>query len=444
MTEGMTIAVTADSHLGRRYPTMEFRERDICSGFEAALDGIISAKPDLIIHAGDLFDAVFPPGWIFEMGLSSFQSLPLPSDGCSVTEQVTGQQGSPNVFIIHGNHDGTADARCESGCFSILRYFDSMSLCNYLDLRRADETIYLPRYVCEAGGVTVGIQGLGHRPTSHFEKILGEVKPIPNVEHNILIVHQGIADLTAPYTRGDILPKELFLDKGFDLVIAGHTHRSFYEEVRGTRFLVPGSTERIDSGEFGERKGHYLLSVSGQDIQCEFRPIDLDRVRKVRRYDVEVDGLAGNEITEQCINAITDSDLAGALIYFVLRGQTPHGHADVDRAGIEARLSDRGPIAVKINTEKVIRKDIGEIVSNENWSEVRIGPDTFRVLFSERNLRDLAGNPIRDETVISILAQIAYNIYRAFERDQKEDVESILAKDLYSVAESFYPEEEER
>ncbi len=439
----MRIAVTADSHLGRRYPTMDFRERDICAGLEAALDGIISERPDIVIHAGDLFDAVFPPGWVFESGLSSVQSLPPSPGGCSVMEEATGQQSAPNVFVIHGNHDGTADARCESGCFSVLKYFDSMSLCNYLDLRKVDEAIYLPRYVCEAGGIRVGIQGLGHRSTSHFEKVFGEFKPIQNVEHNILVVHQGIADLTAPYTRGDILPKELFVDKGFDLIIAGHTHRYFYEEVRGTRLLVPGSTERIDSGEFGERKGYYVLRLSPKDIECEFRAIDLDRIRKVRRYEVEVDGLSGNEITEQCLNAVTDPDLAGALIYFVLRGQTPHGHADVDRSVIEGRLAERGTMAVKLNTEKVIRKDIGEIVNDENWREVRIGPETFRRLFSERNLRDLSGNPVRDETVISVLAQIAYNIYRAFEREQKEDVQSILAKDLFSVAESFYPAQEE-
>ncbi len=443
MSEAIRIGVTADSHLGRRYPTMEFREGDINAGFDIFLDSMLGQGPDLVIHAGDLFDSVFPPGWIFERGLSGIQAIPQGQEGCQVSEEISGQRDAPNVFVVHGNHDGTADARCESGCFSVLKYFDSMSLCNYLDARRVDESVYFPRYVCEKGGVKVGIQGLGHRSPSQFEKLFSELRPIEGVHHNILVIHQGLAELTTPYTRGDILPPELFRRKGFDLVIAGHTHRPFYQEYEDTKFLIPGSSERIDSGEFGERKGYYILELTREDLVPDFRVVDLDQNRKIRRYEMDVDGLSGSEITEQCLQAVVEPDISGALIYFVLRGQTPHGHNDVDRAAMEASLTERGATAAKFNTEKVVRKEIGELVHNGDWRSVRISPETFRRLFSERNLRDLAGNPIRDESVISILSQIAYNVYRAFERDDKEEVQSVLERDLVAVAESFYPAQED-
>ncbi len=443
MTNTLTMAVTADSHIGRRYPTLEFRERDINDGFELMLGSIADDNPDILVHAGDLFDTVFPPGWIFELGLSTMQSLPQTGRELSVTVEGPGQANPSNIFLVHGNHDGTADARCESGYFSVLKYFDSMSLCNYMDVRKIDDTIYLPRFICEGAGVRIALQGLGHRSMSQFQNLFAIVEPVEGVDHNILVVHQSLADLTTPYTRGEILPMDMFVDRGFDLVIAGHTHKPLDDQVKGTRFLVPGSSERIDSGEFGERKGYYTLQITRDDIECSFRPVDVDQIRKIRRYEVDVDGLSGSEITEQCLQSVTDPNLTDALIYFVVRGQTPHGHVDVDRTDIEEKLKERGAKAVKVNTEKVIRREIGELVSTDDWKTVRIGAQTFHRLFSERNLRDLSGTPIRDESVISLLAQAAYSIYMAFERDEKHEVPSILEKDLMAIAESLHPGEEE-
>jgi len=441
MEEGLTMAVTADSHLGKRYPTMEFRQEDINRGFDLLLNSIISDNPDLVVHGGDLFDTVFPPGWIFELGLTGIQSLPEPGDRCTVREEVTGEENAPNIFMVHGNHDGALDSRCDSGCFSVLKYFDSMSLANYLDVRRMDDTLYHPRFVCEGEGVRIGIQGIGYRSTAQFQNLFSDMRPLEGVDHNVLVIHQAIADLTTSYTLGDWLPMDLFLNRGFDLVVAGHTHRPMDDEAGGTRFLVPGSSERIDSGEYGERKGYYLLRFTRDGIDYSFRPLDLDRVRKIRKYEVDVDGLSGSEITEQCLGSVTEPNIADALIYFIVRGQTPHGHRDVDREAIEESLVRRGAKAVKINTERVMMKEIGELVSDAEWKNIRITAETFNRLFTERAIRDLSGTPIRDESVIRLLSQVAYKIYRAFERDEKEELPSILEKDLLPIAEGIHPEQ---
>ena len=443
MEDGLTMAVTADSHLGKRFPTLEFRERDIIDGFDLLLSSIISDRADLLVHGGDLFDTVFPPGWIFELGLSAIQSVPQSVKECSIVEEVSGQRNAPNIFIVHGNHDGTTDARCESGYFSVLKYFDSMSLANYLDVRKMGESLCFPKFICEGGGMKIAIQGLGHRSISQFQNIFAGMEPVKGVDHNILIIHQSLADLTTPYTRGEILPMDLFVDKGYDLIIAGHTHKPMDDEIHGTRFLIPGSSERIDSGEFGERKGYYMVRMTPEDIECSFRMVDLDQVRKIRKYEVDVDGLSGSEITEQCLQSMTDPNIVDALIYFIIRGQTPHGHRDVDRSAIQESLVQRGAKAVKVNTEKVIMKEIGELVSDAEWRNIKITADTFQRLFTERNIRDLSGTPIRDDSVIALLSQAAYRIYRAFERDEKQEVPSILEKDLLAIAEGLYPAEEE-
>ncbi len=436
MKEGLRIAVTSDSHIGRKYPTLEFREQDVNEGFQLLLEDLGGASPDVLIHGGDLFDTVFPPGWIFDLGLTSLQSVPRAGKDLEIREVVHGQANRSNIFIIHGNHDGSADARCESGCFSVLKYFDSMSLVNYMDVRKLGEEIYLPRFVLEGGGVRVGIQGIGHRSMSQFQNLFAIAEPLEEVNHNILVVHQSIADLTTPYTRGEILPMEIFVDRGFDLVIAAHTHKPAEEELRGTKFLVPGSTERIDSGEFGEGKAYYLLDITPEDILYRRVTLDVDSIRRIRRYNVDVDGLSGSEITRQCLDAVTEPSIEEALLYFVIRGETPHGYMDVDKADIEGNFRERGARAVKINTKNVVRRDISKMVAD--GIGVQVTEKTLEECISERTIRDLSGNPIRDPTLVALLARAAFAIYKAYERGEKEAVPGVLEKEILSVAESLH------
>ena len=437
----LRMAVTGDSHLGKRYQTMEFREEDINQGFDLFLSSIVSEGPDVLVHAGDLFDNHFPPGWIFDRGLERLQAIPDPSDGVQVVDVATGSP-APNVFIVHGNHDGTSDPKSQTGYFSVLKYFDTMSLCNYLDLRVEDENVFLPRFVIRGRGVTVGIQGLGYRSPSQFENLLDEIQAPDDTDHNVLVIHQAVGELTTTYTKGESIPQERFLGKGFDLVIAGHTHRPMFDVNEGTRFLVPGSTERIDSGEYGDRKGYYMVTFTKDQIECEFRAVDLDQIRKIRTYVVDVEGLSGSEITKQCVEAVTDPYLEQALVYFVLRGQTPRGHLDVSKEDIERELLERGARAVKINTDKVIRKEIGELLEADDWRHVRITESLFQRLFAQAAIKDLSGNPIREQEGIALLSKIAYRIFRAYEEGDKSAVQSVLSKDLLAIAESLHNDSE--
>ncbi|UCH71548.1 MAG: metallophosphoesterase, partial [Thermoplasmatales archaeon] len=62
----MKIFHVADTHLGYsayRKSTQEGvnqREIDVYNAFEQFVDHVVDKKPDLVIHAGDLFDSVRP------------------------------------------------------------------------------------------------------------------------------------------------------------------------------------------------------------------------------------------------------------------------------------------------------------------------------------------------------------------------------------------------
>jgi exonuclease SbcD len=111
------LAHIADTHLGirqynRQTPTgINQREADVARAFRVAVDGIIAARPDAIVVAGDLFHSVRPTNSAIVFAFRQFQRLreALP--------------GSP-VVLIAGNHDTPRSA--ETG--SILRLFEELGI----------------------------------------------------------------------------------------------------------------------------------------------------------------------------------------------------------------------------------------------------------------------------------------------------------------------------
>ena len=113
----MKLAHIADPHLGirqyqRQTPSgINQREADVAQAFRAAIDGVISARPDAIVIAGDLFHSVRPTNAAIVFAFRQFQRLreALP--------------GAP-VVLIAGNHDTPRSA--ETG--SILRLFEEVGV----------------------------------------------------------------------------------------------------------------------------------------------------------------------------------------------------------------------------------------------------------------------------------------------------------------------------
>ncbi|MDI6655170.1 MAG: DNA repair exonuclease, partial [Candidatus Hydrothermarchaeota archaeon] len=56
----MRFAHLADTHLGYRQYNLDEREEDFYAAFHEAIDKIIAAKCDFVVHAGDLFDEPRP------------------------------------------------------------------------------------------------------------------------------------------------------------------------------------------------------------------------------------------------------------------------------------------------------------------------------------------------------------------------------------------------
>ena len=94
----MKLAHLADPHLGfrqyhRQTPSgINQREADVAAAFRQAVDGVLAARPDVVVVAGDLFHSVRPTNAAILFAFRQFQRL---------------RAGLPDapVILIAGNHD---------------------------------------------------------------------------------------------------------------------------------------------------------------------------------------------------------------------------------------------------------------------------------------------------------------------------------------------------
>jgi DNA repair exonuclease SbcCD nuclease subunit len=119
------LAHLADPHLGvrqyhRQTPSgINQREADVARAFRLAVDGVIAARPDLVVVAGDLFHSVRPTNAAIVFAFKQFQRLreALPA--------------AP-IVLVAGNHDTPRSA--ETG--SILRLFEELGVAVAVDEAR--------------------------------------------------------------------------------------------------------------------------------------------------------------------------------------------------------------------------------------------------------------------------------------------------------------------
>jgi DNA repair exonuclease SbcCD nuclease subunit len=111
------LAHLADLHLGFRQfyrqtaAGINQREADVANAFRAAVDGVLAAKPDAILIAGDLFHAVRPTNFSIVFAFRQLQRM---------------REALPDapIIAIAGNHDTPRSS--ETG--SILRLYEELGI----------------------------------------------------------------------------------------------------------------------------------------------------------------------------------------------------------------------------------------------------------------------------------------------------------------------------
>ena len=227
----MKLAHLADSHLGiRQYHRqtssgINQREADVAQAFRTTIDAVITAKPDAIVVAGDLFHSVRPTNAAIVFAFRQFQRL---------------REALPKapLVLIAGNHDTPRSV--ETG--SILRLFEELGVDVAAD--EARRLVY-PDLDLSVLAVPHQVVRAPDRPA---------LEPDGDEKYRVLLAHAEVEGEhpvgrgAADYTGAVITKSELHLPD-WSYVALGHYHTQHQVDKRA---WYSGSLEYIGPNVWGE------------------------------------------------------------------------------------------------------------------------------------------------------------------------------------------------
>lgn len=231
----------ADTHIGysayRKIDEdtgLNQREVDTYASFMQFIDRAIAEKPDVILHAGDLFDSVRPTNRAISFVLEQLLRL---------------NEASIPFVAISGNHE-TPRLKETGSIFSLFEHIPTV------------HAIYKDRYeVIKLNTVT--IHAIPHCDDIEAEK----QKLLANTDRsgiNVALLHASVYGAGKQMFLMDEFNEQLIAIHdliGFDYVALGHYHK--HTRVRDDVYYA-GSTEHFSFNEVNEAKGFLEVIVNEQ------------------------------------------------------------------------------------------------------------------------------------------------------------------------------------
>lgn len=240
----MRIVHIADTHLGLAAfgrldeDGMNLRERLIYDNFLASVDALIAERPDVLVHAGDLFDRVKPKTRAFS---TVFQALERLRDA-----------GIP-IVVISGNHS-MPKTRYTASPFELLQYHNSELYAafryRYESVEIGDTAFHLIPNMLHAGDYRTEFDSIA-LSTSHA---------------NVLVTH-GLASILKDRRLRTVAEHELdatILSPDFDYIALGHFH-----DQRKVAFNAwySGSIEYCSYNEVHDTKGGLIVDTATGSVR---------------------------------------------------------------------------------------------------------------------------------------------------------------------------------
>ncbi|MGH2611651.1 MAG: metallophosphoesterase family protein, partial [Rhabdochlamydiaceae bacterium] len=308
----MRVIHLSDTHLGHSaynkidpQSGLNQREVDFYSAFNQIIGYILEAKPDLVIHSGDLFDSIRPSNRAIHEAFSQFARL---------------SRAEIPTVIIAGNH--STPRQKETG--SIFRLFE-----------------YLPQIhpVFEGEYKTLEIGDTKIHAIPHpynedmFKENFSKLKTDKKFKYNILMTHATVIGVTAfagaEYKELSIPPS--VLSKDFDYIALGHIHR--FIEVADNAYYS-GSPERLSFSEADDKKGFLeveLGSVSVKHIETKTR--DMIDIKPIDCANLDASHIM------KAVEASLPIDISGKILRMTFQDILPHVYTSLDFKKIDELTS---------------------------------------------------------------------------------------------------------
>lgn len=119
--------------------------------------------------------------------------------------------------------------------------------------------------------------------------------------------------------RDVVVLKSLLADPAWDYVALGHIHK--HQELNNGQqppIVYPGSLERIDFGEEGERKGFVMAQIQRGQAAWEFIPVNARRFLTIR-----IDVRDSEEPMTQILDELEQHSVDGAVVRVIIKATEP-------------------------------------------------------------------------------------------------------------------------
>ncbi len=346
----MKVAIVGDTHFGY----YRFEEDGYRQGEQALLKAAEMA--DMIVHTGDMFDAVVPKFEVIRRVLDILKKIKKP------------------IFAIHGNHE-----RRTRGQTNVLKILDSAGLLKYLHNEVAS---FGNVSILGVGSIPedMAVDGIQKSVSINIEKMNG---------FRILAIHQMIAGVGYGGYELDLD----FVEKlPFDLIVNGHMHKAGV--FMNGKLIIPGSTVVTQLREDeSDKKGFYIYDTEARKaefVEISARPFFIEKiefrgegVEEARKKILE----AFEKIKKQNHNAIVKIKLTGSL----REGLRPSDFSFdsindlfVQNDMEEKTLAERIKGIQEVRQEKMsVRERILSEISKQLDGKIRFSPSEMFELLSE-------------------------------------------------------------
>lgn len=309
----MRLVHLSDTHLGRAEysaydPDLQInqREADIYRAFAEVVDYILDDPPNLVIHAGDLFDSIRPSNRAMSEAFRQLHRL--------------SAAHIPTV-IVAGNHSTPRD-RSAGTIFDLFSYIPCI------------HPVYGGKYEMISLG-DVAVHAIPHTYSdADLADSIKKLSPDGSHRYNVMATHaaiRGTDEASWGEFKEQVIPPAA-LDPAFDYIALGHYHKHL--KVADNAYYS-GSPERMNIREARDTKG--FLDVRLGRLPPRHVPT---RARKTIDLDpIDCAGAGAGDIVRM-LKASLPQSLSGTVLRVTLDGIEDHVHAALDRRRMRDLVSE--------------------------------------------------------------------------------------------------------
>jgi len=357
----MEILHIADTHLGYsayRKSTddgINQRELDTYDSFKQFVDYAIKSRPDLIVHAGDLFDSVRPNNRAITFALKQIIRI---------------SEAEIPIVIIAGNHE--QPKLKETGhIFSIFDHISNVyPVYNEkyekikLEINKEKFTIHaIPQYTSK----------------TDFNRDIKKIKTNKTVDYNIFTAHgsiTGIKELSMNEFNELFIPTNE-LSKDFDYIALGHYHR--FTKINKNTFYS-GSTEKLTFTDAPDKKGFIEIELKNKQLKTSF--IELKNREMIDTKPIKCSNLKLDEVMKKIKQTVKEINPKEKTIRMTLEDIPAHVYRGIDFSEIRKLSSNAVHFEIKANVAKDEDKKI------QTNSKIDALAQEFKQFLEDQNVKE--------------------------------------------------------